>query len=72
MIYVLQSSAYGDSGNYIDIIKIGYTKDWEQRKNAYYLSNPTIKLLYLFKDKGSTEKVESQLHEYFHKSTVQK
>ncbi len=65
MIYVLQSSAYGDSGNYIDIIKIGYTKDWEQRKNAYYLSNPTIKLLHLFKDKGSTEKVESQLHEYF-------
>lgn len=65
MIYVLQSSAYGDFGNYIDIIKIGYTKDWKQRKNAYYLSNPTIKLLYLFKDKGSTEKVESQLHEYF-------
>lgn len=65
MIYVLQSSAYGDSGNYIDIIKIGYTKDQERRKNAYYLSNPTIKLLYLFKDKGSTEKVESQLHEYF-------
>ena len=65
MIYVLQSSAYGDSGNYIDIIKIGYTKDWGRRKNAYHLSNPTIKLLYLFKDKGSTEKVESQLHEYF-------
>lgn len=38
MIYVLQSSAYGDSGNYIDIIKIGYTKDWERRKNSYYLS----------------------------------
>lgn len=65
MIYILQSSAYGDSGNYIDIIKIGYTKDWERRKNSYYLSNPTIKLLYLFKDKGGTEKVESQLHEYF-------
>lgn len=72
MIYVLQSSAYGDSGNYIDIIKIGYTKDWERRKNAYYLSNPTIKLLYLFKDKGSTEKVESQLHEYFSESRYEK
>lgn len=65
MIYVLQSAGYDKNGQYIDLIKIGYSKDWKKRKDVYAAHNPTVKILYLSED--GDEDDEASLHLYFRK-----
>ena len=65
MIYVLQSAGYDKNGQYIDLIKIGYSKDWKKRKDVYAAHNPTVKILYLTED--GDEDDEASLHLYFRK-----
>ena len=72
MIYVLQSAGYDENRNYIDLIKIGYTESWDRRKVSYLLSNPTVILLYLFKEIEATKEIEFLLHEYFSKFRYEK
>ena len=72
MIYVLQSAGYDENRNYIDLIKIGYTESWDRRKVSYLLSNPTVILLYLFKEIEATTEIEFLLHEYFSKFRYEK
>lgn len=63
MIYVLKSSGYDEKGNHIDLIKIGYTNNWDKRFLQYKLHNPTIKILYEIED--GDEEDEKELHYYF-------
>lgn len=63
MIYVLKSAGYNSDGNFINLIKIGFSDNWEKREGAYRLHNPTIKIL--FKIDGGNELDEANLHNYF-------
>ncbi len=63
MIYVLKSSGYDENENLVNLIKIGYTDNWERRLSQYKLHNPTIKVLYKIED--GNEDDEKFLHSYF-------
>lgn len=67
MIYLIQSAGYDDSGNFIHILKIGFTEDStsNNRFTAYRNHNPTNKVLY--KIPGGTSQDELNLHNYFRK-----
>ena len=47
MIYVLKSAGYDESNKFIELIKIGFTDNWEKRFASYLLHNPTIVPLFL-------------------------
>lgn len=63
MIYVLKSSGYDENENLVNLIKIGYTDNWDKRLTQYKIHNPTIKTLYLYDD--GNEDDEKFLHSYF-------
>ena len=64
IIYVLKSSAYGDNqGEYIDLIKIGFSDNWSKREASYKNHNPTIKLLFLYE--GGSLEIEKSIQQYF-------
>lgn len=65
MIYLIKSSAYNKEGNYIDILKIGYTRDnnYKSRFMTYRYHNPTCELLYIIPE--ATEVDEDNLQYYF-------
>ena len=65
MIYVLKSAGYDENNQYIDLLKIGYSKDWRIRKAQYLLHNPTIKILYEVLE--LEEEWEHKLHYKFKK-----
>ena len=65
MIYVIQSAGYDSKGQFIDLIKIGYTQNWKNRKEVYDAHNPTIKILYL--SEAGDRADEASLHLYFRK-----
>lgn len=65
MIYVLKSAGYDENNQYIDLLKIGYSKDWDKRKTQYLLHNPTIKILYEIEN--LEEEWEHKLHYKFRK-----
>ena len=65
MIYVLKSAGYDENNQYIDLLKIGYSKDWDKRKTQYLLHNPTIKILYEIEN--LEEEWEHKLHYKFKK-----
>ena len=63
MIYVLTSIGYDEQFNIIQLIKIGYAKNFKNRLTAYKLHNPLIKVL--FKIEKGTKILEYKLHQYF-------
>ena len=66
MIYLIKSAGYSDiEGEYIDLLKIGYTKDSskENRLVSYKLHNPTFKLLYSIP--GCDDIIERKIQRYF-------
>jgi len=65
MIYVLKSAGYDESNKFIELIKIGFTDNWEKRFASYLLHNPTIVPLFLIE--GGTMDDEYCLHKYFQK-----
>ena len=66
MIYLIKSAGYSDiEGKYVDLLKIGYTKDncSESRLVSYKLHNPTFKLLYSIP--GCDDIIERKIQRYF-------
>lgn len=63
MIYVLKSLGYDENDKSIELIKIGYTNNWDKRLVDYKLHNPTIRVLYLCEN--GNEDDERSLHSYF-------
>jgi len=66
MIYLIKSAGYSDiEGEYIDLLKIGYTKDSskENRLVSYKIHNPTFKLLYSIP--GCDDIIERKIQRYF-------
>ena len=63
MIYVLTSIGYDEQFNIIQLIKIGYAKNFKNRLATYKLHNPLIKVL--FKIEKGTKILEYKLHQYF-------
>ena len=64
MIYLINVTYYNkDTKEILDLLKIGYTDNWDKRKSQYLLHNPGIQELYLLED-GSEEQ-ESKLHYKF-------
>lgn len=45
MLYLIKSAGYDESGNYIDLLKVGYAEDVSFRMVSYKMHNPTCKLL---------------------------
>ena len=64
MIYLIQDCYKDDSGNYHDILKIGFTDNLERRKLQYRSNNFGFKLL---KTRDGDENLEKLLHKYFNK-----
>lgn len=48
MIYLIKSAGYNEKGDFIHLLKIGYTEDSKKDKRfqLYKLHNPTCKVLY--------------------------
>lgn len=65
VVYVLQSAGYGKNDVHIDLIKVGYTTDFENRYRTYKVGNPSIKVLYLYD--GGTLCTEAALVQYLNK-----
>ena len=64
MIYLINVTYYNkETKEILDLLKIGYTDNWDKRKSQYLLHNPGIQELYLLED-GSEEQ-ESKLHYKF-------
>ena len=72
MIYLINSAGYDTYGNYIDLLKIGYTGDdkLKIRFNTYQYHNPTCKLLYTIPN--CSEDDEAKLQYYFREYLLQK
>lgn len=62
MIYLLKSAAYTNDG-FAELIKIGFTDNWDRRYSSYILHNPTIKVLYKLEE--GTQEDEYNLHHLF-------
>ena len=64
MIYLVNVTYYNkDTKEILDLLKIGYTDNWDKRKSQYLLHNPGIQEVYLLG--GGTEEQESKLHYKF-------
>lgn len=64
MIYLINVTYYNKETEEItDLLKIGFTDNWEKRKAQYQLHNPLFKTIYLIED--GTEEQESKLHYKF-------
>lgn len=68
MVYVISMDFYKKDPNTgqkteFNLIKIGYTNNWVNRKRKYDTDNPGYKILYLYKD--GTMELEKSLHRYF-------
>jgi hypothetical protein len=65
MVYLIKSAGYDKNDNFIDILKIGYTKDinCKSRVMNYIYHNPTCKLLFTIP--LATEVDEDNLQYYF-------
>lgn len=65
MVYLIKSAGYNKNGDFIDLLKIGYSKDinCDTRVMSYIYHNPTCKLLFTIP--LATEEDESNLQYYF-------
>ena len=64
MIYLINVTYYNkETKEILDLLKIGYTDNWDKRKSQYLLHNPGIQEVYLIDD--GTEEQESKLHYKF-------
>jgi len=70
MIYVIQTSQYDEKHNHRNVIKIGYTGNWEKRKQAYEEYCHNFIVLQTYED-GTIED-ESKLKVYFKDSVIYK
>ena len=65
MLYVLKSMGYGERGELIELIKIGFTDNWDRRFDQYCGHNPTIVPLFLIE--GGDMNDEYNVCQYFQK-----
>ena len=64
MIYLINVTYYNkETKEILDLLKIGYTDNWNKRKSQYLLHNPGVQEIYLIDD--GTEEQESKLHYKF-------
>lgn len=64
MIYLINVTYYDkETKEVIDLLKIGFTDNWEKRKAQYQLHNPIFKNIHLIEN--GTEEQESKLHYKF-------
>ena len=64
MIYLVNVTYYNkETKEILDLLKIGYTDNWDKRKSQYLLHNPGIQEIYLLE--CGTEEHESKLHYKF-------
>ena len=64
MIYLINTTYYNKETKEItDLLKIGFTDNWEKRKTQYQLHNPIFKTIHLIED--GTEEQEKKLHYKF-------
>ena len=64
MIYLINTTYYNkETKEVIDLLKIGFTDNWNKRKTQYQLHNPIFKTIHLIED--GTEEQESKLHYKF-------
>ena len=64
MIYLVNVTYYNkETKEILDLLKIGYTDNWNKRKSQYLLHNPGVQEIYLIDD--GTEEQESKLHYKF-------
>ena len=64
MIYLINVTYYDKETKEItDLLKIGFTDNWEKRKTQYQLHNPIFKTIHLIED--GTEEQEKKLHYKF-------
>ena len=65
MVYLIKSAGYDKNGDFIDLLKIGYSKDinCDTRVMSYVYHNPTCKLLFTIP--LATEEDERNLQYYF-------
>lgn len=61
MVYVIGVASFKNPDQ--RLIKIGFSDNWENRKNRYISANPLTK--FLFTVDGGTEQDEKNLHSYF-------
>lgn len=65
MIYLIKSAGYNEKGDFIHLLKIGYTEDnnKDKRFQLYKLHNPTCKILYEIPD--LSEDIEKRIQYKF-------
>ena len=64
MIYLINTTYYNKkTKEVLDLLKIGFTKDWAKRKAQYQIHNPAFEEIYLIEN--GTEEQESKLHYKF-------
>lgn len=70
MIYVLQTAQYNKEYDKIDVLKIGYTGNWEKRRQAYEEYCHYFKVIQIYED-GTVED-ETRLKNYFKDKIIYK
>ena len=64
MIYLINTTYYNkETKEVIDLLKIGFTDNWNKRKTQYQLHNPLFKTIHLIEN--GTDEQESKLHYKF-------
>lgn len=70
MIYVLQTAQYNKEYDKIDVLKIGYTGNWEKRRQAYEEYCHYFKVIQIYE--GGTVEDETRLKNYFKDKIIYK